>query len=206
MNVGGVSEDSHLVDRALQGDRAAFTRLVELNQDRLFASMMHVTGSPDEAEEVVQEAFIRAFVKLDTFQRNSQFFTWLYRIAFNSALTRRRKKQPRISLEHTRETMGLEVVDGGLAVDAGLLSRERVDLVRRGLQQLSEEHRAILVLREMEEHSYETIAEVLEISIGTVRSRLSRARSQLKRTLESMLRTEEAGNPESPPRSGQGTG
>ena len=205
MNVGGVSEDSHLVDRALQGDRAAFTRLVELNQDRLFASMMHVTGSPDEAEEVVQEAFIRAFVKLDTFQRNSQFFTWLYRIAFNSALTRRRKKQPRISLEHTRETMGLEVVDGGLAVDAGLLSRERVDLVRRALQQLSEEHRAILVLREMEEHSYETIAEVLEISIGTVRSRLSRARNQLKRTLESMLRTEEAGNSESPPRSGQGS-
>lgn len=192
MNVGGFSDESHLVDRALQGDRGAFTRLVELNQDRLFASMIHVTGSPEEAEEVVQEAFIRAFVKLDTFQRNSQFFTWLYRIAFNSALTRRRKKRARISLEYTRETTGMEVVDGGQPVDEGLLSRERVELVRRAMRELSDEHRAILVLREMEEHSYETIAEVLEISIGTVRSRLSRARRQLKLTLEAMIREEES--------------
>ncbi len=192
MNVGDLSDESHLVDRALQGDRGAFTRLVELNQDRLFASMIHVTGSPEEAEEVVQEAFIRAFVKLDTFQRNSQFFTWLYRIAFNSALTRRRKKRARISLEYTRETTGMEVVDGGQPVDAGLLSRERVDLVRRAMRELSDEHRAILVLREMEERSYETIAEVLEISIGTVRSRLSRARRQLKLTLEAMIREEES--------------
>ena len=192
MNVGGFSDESHLVDRALQGDRGAFTQLVELNQDRLFASMIHVTGSPEEAEEVVQEAFIRAFVKLDTFQRNSQFFTWLYRIAFNSALTRRRKKRARISLEYTRETTGMEVVDSGQPVDEGLLSRERVDLVRRAMRELSDEHRAILVLREMEEHSYETIAEVLEISIGTVRSRLSRARRQLKLTLETMIREAES--------------
>ncbi len=91
---GDVGEETQLIDQALQGDRAAFAQLVELNQDRLFASMLQVTGSPDEAEEVVQEAFIRVFVKLDTFQRNSQFFTWLYRIAFNSALTRRRRSAP----------------------------------------------------------------------------------------------------------------
>ena len=86
-----MADENQLIDRALAGDRAAFTRLVEDNQDRLFASMLQVTGSPDEAEEVVQDAFIRAFIKLDTFKRNSQFFTWLYRIAFNSALTRRRR-------------------------------------------------------------------------------------------------------------------
>lgn len=185
-----MSDESQLIDQALQGDRAAFTRLVELNQDRLFASMRQVTGSPEEAEEVVQEAFIRAFVKLDTFQRNSQFFTWLYRIAFNSALTRKRRKRAKVSLDQYRESNGLEVSDDGDGVDEPMLRRERVQMVRRAMQTLSEDHRSILILREMQDHSYEDIAEILNISIGTVRSRLSRARGQLKSALEAMQRAE----------------
>lgn len=187
-----MSEEIQLIDRALKGDRSAFTRLVVANQDRLFASMLQVTGSPDEAEEVVQEAFIRAFLKLDTFQRNSQFFTWLYRIAFNSALTRRRRKRARVSLDQYREANGLEVTADGGAVDEPMMQRERVAMVRTALSQLSDDHRSILVLREMDECSYEEIAEVLEISIGTVRSRLSRARNQLKVVLEAMQRAEES--------------
>mgnify|MGYP001822433006 FL=1 len=189
---GDVGDETQLIDRALQGDRDAFTELVELNQERLFASMLQVTGSPEEAEEVVQEAFIRVFMKLDTFQRNSQFFTWLYRIAFNSALTRRRRNRARVSLDYCRENNGLEVSDEGSGVDEPMLRRERVDMVREALHTLTDEHRSILVLREMEEHSYEDIAEILEISIGTVRSRLSRARRQLKLALEAMQRAEES--------------
>ncbi|MAI70849.1 MAG: RNA polymerase subunit sigma-70 [Rhodopirellula sp.] len=189
-----MSEETQLIDLAVQGDRSAFTALVEMNQERLFASMIQVTGSPDEAEEVVQEAFIRAFLKLDTFQRNSQFFTWLYRIAFNSALTRKRRKRARVSLDHWRESNGLEVADPADAVDEPMLRQERVNLVRAAIQILSEDHRTILVLREMQERSYEDIAEILEISIGTVRSRLSRARNQLKVTLEAM-EDEDAGMP-----------
>jgi len=183
--------ENQLIDQALTGDRAAFTRLVEINQDRLFASMLQVTGSPEEAEEAVQEAFIRAFIKLDTFQRNSQFFTWLYRIAFNSALTRKRRTRAKISLDQSRESGGLEVVDHGDAVDEPMLRRERVTLVRTAMETLTEEHHTILVLREMQGFSYEEIAEILEISIGTVRSRLSRARRQLKSAVESIERTEE---------------
>ena len=183
-----VSDESQLIDEALQGDRAAFTQLVEMNQDRLFASMRQITGSPEEAEEVVQEAFIRAFIKLDTFQRNSQFFTWLYRIAFNSALTRKRRKRARVSLDQYRESSGLEVTDEGASVDEPILQRERVQMVREAIQTLSEDHRSILVLREMQDHSYEDIAEILNISIGTVRSRLSRARGQLKAALEAIQR------------------
>ena len=186
-----VGDEPDLIDRALQGDRSAFTELVHRHQDRLFASMLQVTGSPDEAEEVVQEAFIRAFIKLDTFQRNSQFFTWLYRIAFNSALTRRRKRRAKISLDQTRENNGLEVVDSGDGVDEPMLREERIRMVRAAMQTLTDEHKAILTLREMEEQSYENIAEILDISIGTVRSRLSRARHQLKLALEAMQRAEE---------------
>lgn len=189
---GDVGDETQLIDRALEGDRDAFTELVELNQERLFASMLQVTGSPEEAEEVVQEAFIRVFMKLDTFQRNSQFFTWLYRIAFNSALTRRRRNRVRVSLDYCRENNGLEVSDDGAGVDEPMLRRERVDMVREAMHTLTDEHRSILVLREMEENSYEDIAEILEISIGTVRSRLSRARRQLKLALEAMQRAEES--------------
>lgn len=192
-----MSEESQLIDRALRGDRGAFTELVEKNQDRLFASMLQITGSPDEAEEVVQEAFIRAFMKLATFQRNSQFFTWLYRIAFNSALSRRRRKRARISLDQWRENNGLEVASQGDAVDEPMLQRERVAMVRQALRALSEDHRSILVLREMEDYSYEEIAEILEVSIGTVRSRLSRARGQLKVLLEAMQRAEDSSSGDS---------
>ncbi|MGB7343273.1 MAG: sigma-70 family RNA polymerase sigma factor [Pirellulaceae bacterium] len=186
-----MAEEAQLIDRAVQGDRSAFTELVHCHQDRLFASMLQVTGSPDEAEEVVQEAFIRAFIKLDTFQRNSQFFTWLYRIAFNSALTRRRRRRARVSLDYCRENNGLEIADDADGVDEPMLQRERIALVRQAMHTLTEEHRSILVLREMEEHSYEAIAEILEISIGTVRSRLSRARRQLKLSIEAIQKNDE---------------
>ena len=186
--MGGQRESTELelIDRALAGDRSAFSELVQRNQERLFASMMQVTGSPEEAEEVVQEAFIRAFIKLDSFQQNAQFFTWIYRIAFNSALTRQRKKRAKISLDQIREEKGMEVVGEHDTVDEPMLRDERVQLVRHAIDTLTHEHRQILILREMDEFAYEEIAEILQISIGTVRSRLSRARNQLKLAIESM--------------------
>ncbi len=181
-----VDEDSLLIERTLAGDRSAFSELVSRYQDRLYASMLGVTGSAEEAEDVVQDAFVRAFVKLASFQQTSPFFTWLYRIAFNTALSRHRRRRTRVSLDQVRETTGMEPVDNVDAPDEAMLRRERIAMVRQAMAQLTEEHRSILVLREMDEHSYETIAEILEISIGTVRSRLSRARYQLKLTLEAI--------------------
>lgn len=181
-----VDEDSQLIERTLAGDRSAYSELVMRHQDRLYSSMLGVTGCAEEAEDVVQDAFVRAFVKLESFQQSSQFFTWLYRIAFNTALSRHRRRKNRVSLDHTRETTGLEPVDDADAPDEPMMRRERVEMVRLAMSQLSDEHRTILVLREMDENPYETIAEILEISIGTVRSRLSRARHQLKLTLEAM--------------------
>lgn len=177
-------DESHLIDQALLGDRAAFTELVRLHQDRLFASMMQVTGSPDEAEDAVQDAFIRAFMKLHTFQRQSQFFTWLYRIAYNSTLSRHRRKRPSISLDQFREVSGVEFAGSDQAVDMAMIRNERINLVRTAMKSLTEAHRKVLVLREMQEHSYEDIAVILEISIGTVRSRLNRARAALKLAIE----------------------
>lgn len=186
-----MTDDSALIESALRGDRAAFGALVHRYQDRLHAAMLQVTGSAEEAEDVVQDAFVRAFLKLDTFQNHSQFFTWLYRIAFNSALSRMRRRRGTMSLDQAREAVGDEPVDRVDAPDARILRDERVTSVRVALQQLSDDHRTILVLREMEDHAYEQIAEILQISIGTVRSRLSRARSQLRIALEELQRSED---------------
>lgn len=168
------------------GEEQAFELLVLEHQERLFRAMIHVTGSLHDAEEVTQEAFIRAFLKLDTFQQNSQFFTWLYRVAFNIALSRKRRKRVNISLDHQRDELGRDVVDCGEAVDANMIREDQISLVQTALSGLSEQHRGILVLREMNEASYEEIAEILDLSIGTVRSRLNRARKQLRISLEEL--------------------
>ncbi|XZE54870.1 RNA polymerase sigma factor [Planctomycetaceae bacterium SH139] len=190
-----MADDAELIEAALTGDRTAFEGLVLRYQDRLYAAMVQVVGSADEAEDVVQDAFVRAFLKLDTFQNNSQFFTWLYRIAFNSALSRMRRRKTTTSLDQAREAVGDEPVDQIAGPDERLLQQERVQMVQKALGQLSPDHRAILVLREMEDHAYEQIAEILNISIGTVRSRLSRARSQLKTVLEELEEAENSPQP-----------
>ena len=187
-----MADDSDLIAAALRGDRVAFEGLVLRYQDRLYAAMIQLTNSPEEAEDVVQDAFVRAFLKLDTFQNNSQFFTWLYRIAFNSALSRMRRRRGTTSLDQAREDVGEEPVDQVGGPDARMLQDERVQMVQVALGRLSDDHRVILVLREMEEHPYESIAEILEISIGTVRSRLSRARSQLRVVLEEMEQADDS--------------
>jgi RNA polymerase sigma-70 factor (ECF subfamily) len=179
-----VKSEQDLIAESLAGSHEAYSELVNRFSGRLFSAMLHVIGSPEDAEEVVQETFVQAYVKLNTFQGNSQFFTWLYRIAFNNSLSRRRRRRPDISLETTRESGGADPVDRVEQPEEPLLRQEKIAMVHQALQMLTEEHRSILVLREMQEMAYEDIAEVLSINIGTVRSRLSRARAQLKTILE----------------------
>ena len=183
-----VIPEEELIRESLAGDSHAYGQLVERFQARLYNAMLQVVNSHDEAEDVVQESFVQAYVKLHTFQGHSKFFTWLYRIAFNNALSRQRRKRNDLSIEQSREITGSDPQDKLESPDEPLLREERVALVHRALQLLSEEHRSILVLREMEEMSYEDIAAILTINIGTVRSRLSRARNQLKVHLEDLQR------------------
>ena len=181
-----VKPEEDLIQEALQGNGHSYGELVERFQARLFNSMLQIVGSHDEAEDVVQDSFVQAYLKLDSFQGNSKFFTWLYRIAFNNALSRRRRKRNDMSLEQSREITGSDPQDKLEAPDEPLLRQERVSLIHQALDLLTDEHRGILVLREMDGMAYEDIAEILSINIGTVRSRLSRARNQLKVHLEAL--------------------
>lgn len=179
-----MNDEDALIESALAGNSSSFEILVTRYQDRLYTAMISVVGSTDEAEDVVQESFIQAYLKLDTFQRNSRFFTWLYRIAFNYALARRRRNRGHLSLDEGREIAGSEPASKIERPDSRMSRDEDVRLVHEALAELSEDHRSILVLREMEDMAYEEIADVLHISIGTVRSRLNRARFALKQQLE----------------------
>ena len=167
----------------VSGDSEAFGRLVTRYQDRLYNSMVHYLRNETEAEDVVQETFILAFTRLGSFQGKSAFYTWLYRIAFNTAISRSRRRRPRISVERDLAGAGTGLDGDGPRPDERLQQDERASELMAALGRLNEEHRAILVLREMDELSYEEISDILETPVGTVRSRLHRARGQLREEL-----------------------
>ena len=182
-----MNDDAQLIDQTLAGHAAAFGQLVEKYQDRLYNTLVHVAGNAEDARDIVQDAFVQAFLKLDGFQRSSTFYTWLYRIAFNVAATERRRRRPAASVEHIRETTGMEPIDDGDGPTEKLERDERCRQVRQAIAELSEEHRDILVLREIDGFCYETIADILDLPVGTVRSRLHRARLQLREQLKEVL-------------------
>ena len=179
-------DDRRLIRESLQGRSAAFGELVRRYQDRLYNAVLRIVDHPEDAADVVQEAFLNAFQSLAGFKGDSEFFTWLYRIAFNSAISHKRKRRVVLSIEPARDgERSIEPIDDSAMVEPGssLERSEEEARLHAALQRMSPEHRAVLVLKDLEEQKYETIAEILSIPIGTVRSRLHRARLELRELL-----------------------
>lgn len=179
--------DDSLIDQTLAGQTEFYGELVRRYQDRLYNAVVHIIGSRVEAEDVVQDAFVQGYVKLDTFKRDSGFYTWIYRIAFNGAISRRRRRKNESSIEHARETTGEEPLDYRGPTTEPIENREQGMLINQALQMLSEEHLEIVVLREMNGRRYDELAEILGIEVGTVRSRLHRARAHLREILKRLM-------------------
>jgi len=187
------SDDQQLIDECLAGRSEAFGELVVRYQDRLFHSLLYVTGAADEAQDVAQDAFVHAFTKLSTFRGESAFYTWLFRIAMNAAVTRKRRdRRMSASLDAARENAGHEPTDAHPTSQPSypLEVSERQALVRAALAELCEDYRTVLVLKEMEGLRYEEIAEIVGCPIGTVRSRIHRARSELRDKLAVVFKEE----------------
>jgi RNA polymerase sigma-70 factor (ECF subfamily) len=185
-----LSDDASLIAATLAGDTAAFGRLVQQHQDRLYNSLLRVLGSADDAADIVQDAFVQAYVKLSSFRGGSAFYTWLYRIAFNLAMSHMRRGHKQASLDEMKTLAGAEPADGQPTAETGLIEQERAELVHASLAELSFEHRQIIVLREIDGCSYEEIAEILDLPVGTVRSRLFRARLEMRDLLTPRLHIE----------------
>jgi len=181
--------DDELIGLTRSGQQEAFGALIRRYQGRLYNSMTHFLRNETEAEDVVQDAFVLALTKLDSFKGNSQFYTWLYRIAHNAAISKLRKKRPSVSLDQTRndeDSPRFTVPTNEEQPHERLQRLERAELLQKAMDRLTDEHRSILILREMEEMDYESIAGVLRLAVGTVRSRLHRARGCLREIMESL--------------------
>jgi RNA polymerase sigma-70 factor, ECF subfamily len=179
--------DAQLIEQTLRGNAAAFGYLVRKYQQRLHEAMLRVDGRHGEAEDVVQEAFLQAFLHLRTFRGSSAFYTWLYRIAYNVACRFRKVRQRAACAD--RSWNDLRGYPGN--VDYGVRVKNEPDprcrFLRQAMAQLEAGYRTVLILREVEGHSYERIAEMLGLPTGTVRSRLYRARLHLLKMLQPHL-------------------
>ena len=187
-------EDQVLISQTLAGQTSAFGELVRKYQNRLFNGMVHMLRNEAEAEDVVQDAFILALTRLETFHGNSAFFTWLYRIAYNVAVSKIRRRKSTVSLtaNDNDDSRSFDFEGNAPPPDDRMSRSEDVEQLQNAMGRLSEEHRTVLILREMQQLDYDAISEVLELPIGTVRSRIHRAREQLKQQLEFLMDKKES--------------
>lgn len=183
------ARDSRLVSRVLSGDNQAFEDLVRAYYGRVRALVFHHLHREDDLDDALQEIFIKSYQALPQFGKRSNFYTWLFRIASNYCIDRLRKKRLElVSLDGAEERDSIEArLPNGPDSPEDVLGRsERVRMVRIALGKLDPIFQNILVLRELEGLSYEEITESLNINMGTVKSRLARARAELRRILEEM--------------------
>lgn len=183
---GRDSSDRELIAAALDGRESAFTTLIERYQDRVFRLLGRYCRDASECEDLAQNVFLKVFRKLHTFQHESQFFTWLYRITVNAATDHLAKASRRrlrlVDDEATLDAFGQGRDEDG--PDAPMQRAELAEVTRAILAEMPEKFRTILVLREFEELSYNEIADVLQCRLGTVESRLFRARQRFREHLE----------------------
>lgn len=180
-----MDEEPELVRKAMGGDRRAFDRLVELHLPQVWATVWRVLRHREDTEDVVQEVFVTAHRALPGFRGDAKLSTWLHRIAVTRALNHVDKAEEK--LRRASDPIDLEAVDGPRAIGTPLRALEAKELMRRladCLAKLPVAWRAVLALRDAEQHTYESIAETLHIELGTVRSRLARARASLKDCVE----------------------
>ena len=170
-----------LVQRAADGDPAAFDWLMRRYQDAVFNMLYRMTGNQDLAFDLVQDTFLKAYRSIDTFRHGARFYTWVYRIAVNS-LRSHWRKQGRLPTEQSLdEDPGEYIAPSTSNNPADLAEAGETDaIVQRSISTLPEHQRMVLVLRDVEALEYEQIAEMLQLNIGTVKSRLHRARIALK--------------------------
>ncbi len=187
------STDLQLITMTLQGNPRAFDDLVRRYQDRLVHSLEHVLNSREDALDVAQQAFVLAWQKLSSFRGDAGFYSWLYRIARNVAISRGRRQHISAgSLDHMHETTAFEPADPSQQNAPGhaMEQAEQVRQVQDALKKIADEFRQPLVLKEMDGFSYEEIGEILDIPLGTVRSRIFRARQELIERLQRVMKDE----------------
>jgi RNA polymerase sigma factor (sigma-70 family) len=185
---GGVSvgemEESHLIELARAGDRAAFEELVRRHADRLYAVVLRLSGGPEEAEDITQEAFLRAWRSIKSFRGRSRFFTWLYRIGINEAKRRHERRPAAGSATSIEDSRLDDTPDWSESPERRAQQRDERAVLERAVRALPFKYRAPLILRDVEGLSTAEAAELMGLHEAAFKSRLHRARLSVRRALE----------------------
>jgi len=190
---GNGYDESALIAKAVEGDHDAFTIIMKRYKDRVFNTALRFLGNYAIAEELTQDVFITVFRKLHTFKGEAKFSTWLYRITVNHAknrigyLARRAHYRRDELMEYTQGDEAISLIPKTERPDDRVGDREMMEHLMDRLMALKKKDREIIILKDFEELSYEEIASILDIQLGTVKSRLSRARRQLKDAMKDIL-------------------
>ena len=180
-------DEKALVQRAIDGDSAAFGTLVERYQQQVFNLALRMVGSRADAEDLAQEAFIRAWRALPSFHQSAQFSTWLYRLTSNICIdflrSQKRKKTVSLTMLQDDEDKQWDLPDGAPLPEQRMIDREEREALGRAFQALDPDYRQVLTLRIVNGCSYQEIGEILKLPEGTVKSRISRARDQLRKKM-----------------------
>ncbi len=184
--------DDDLVTKARRGDVAAFGDLVARHQDALFNGICRMVGQREDAEDLAQEVFLKAYRHIARFEGRSSFYTWLYSIAINVVISHRRKlgarrRKSTVSLDARDGDRSFDVADDAATPDVASQHHELGDRIEQAIAQLDDEHRTIVVLRDIEGFDYEHIGKLLGCPQGTVKSRLHRARLALREQLKDLV-------------------
>lgn len=182
-------DEKKWLKKAAAGSAEAFEQLVLKYQTAVYNLCLRMTGDPEDAADMTQESFLKAWRNLESFQGNSAFSTWLYRLASNTCLDHLRsvKRKPQLSLvmeDENGETQALDVPDSAPSPEEQVIALDEQSRLNDALQALEEDQRQILILRAVNGLSYTEIAEALHLKEGTVKSRLARAREQLRKKLQ----------------------
>jgi len=179
-----------LVKKSQKGDTRAFEQLVTMYQDRIYVLSYQLTGNYADAQDLAQNVFIKAYRALPGFRNEADFGTWLHRITVNLSINEKRKKKPDVYLDNPVQTAEGEiprlVASDAESPEEAYENKEFRDMVQIALEELSPEHRTVLVLREVQGFSYDEIADMLDCSLGTVKSRINRGRQTLKEKIIQM--------------------
>jgi len=191
------SSQDQFIERLRRGDALAYERLVADHSGDVYALLFRLTSDPEEARDLTQETFFRTFQSIDRFRGDASLKTWIYRIAINQARNRwrwwrRRRRDVTVSLDATDQQRDQPLAatlqnENSPSPEQQTLARERESQLREALSGLRRSYRESVILRDVEGFSYEEIAQTLQISIGTVKSRISRGRLELRRQLEGSL-------------------
>ena len=179
------------IKEVLKGDQNAFAEIVELFQDKLFRVCFRMLGNRHEAEDIAQEAFVRAYINIHTFDTKRKFSTWIYRIATNLCIDRIRKKKPDYFLDaEVAGTEGLnmysQIASTEELPEEEVLKMEMQDRVQYEISRLPDKYRAVIVLKYMEDLPLQEISDILEMPLGTVKTRIHRGREALRKQLSNM--------------------